>query len=74
MNYNTSTIEQEIKDEIRAYQKRYELTNEQLQAEFDNGEYNSIAFTNFVNAKKGNWLYSATFNKDGELAVSVWKY
>ena len=69
-----SKIEQEIKNEILKSQKLYGYTNEELNEQFDNGEYSSQAFYQFANLHKGNWTYDARFNKEGELCVSVWKY
>lgn len=66
-------IESRIREEIECYRALYDLSEEEMNAQLESGDFNSIAFAEACEERQTKTLMWCAEYQNGELKVSVWR-
>lgn len=66
-------LESKIREEIECYRALYDLSEEEMNAQLESGDFNSIAFAEACEELQTKTLMWLAEYQNGELKVSVWR-
>ena len=66
-------LQSKIHKEVEGYRALYNLSEEEMNAQLESGDFNSIAFAQACEERQTQTLMWLAEYQNGELKVSVWK-